>query len=337
MVILTNALTGRTDEGCLKVAQSLVSRIKKAKPDTCVVTYDHHSDIEDAHFSLNKLLFSPKLARFLRQKKENVLYLPFPAKTMATALRVFMLSLMTRRPLRTVMVLQSPMNAIAKLLLRMSRTKVVVLSADAAHFYRQILPADRVEYIKTGVDTRQFVPVSEEKKLSLKAAFGLDPLRPVVLHVGHLKEGRGVRALLRIDPKYQVVLVTSTLTQNEQDNTLRAELEARKNVRIIDTYIPHIEEVYQLADVYLFPVTAMGNCIDVPLSCLEAAACGLPVIATAFGEMKEFKHCPGFIIVDTLPDDLQPLLEQALSCPADSREGVLPYDWDGAAQQLLRN
>ena len=85
-----------------------------------------------------------------------------------------------------------------------------------------------------------------------------------------------------------------------------------------------------MSDLYFFPVKEDGHCIDVPLSCLEAASCDLPVITTDFGEMKEFIDKPGFYrINDFEKDSLNGLIESVLkSGRCLTRESVLQYDWD---------
>lgn len=66
--------------------------------------------------------------------------------------------------------------------------------------------------------------------------------------------------------------MVSSVTEAEKDASIRTMLEIRGNITIIDTYLRNVQEVYQLADVYLFPVQEIENCIDIPLSVLEAAS-----------------------------------------------------------------
>lgn len=49
--------------------------------------------------------------------------------------------------------------------------------------------------------------------------------------------------------------------------------------------------MYQLSDLYIFPVIFEGGCIGIPLSILEARACGIPVMSTEFGGLKEASEC----------------------------------------------
>ena len=63
MIILSNCLTDTVDEGCRKVANSLIRRIKKTEPQTMVVSYESTSGLSDIHISLNKLM-SKRKCRF---------------------------------------------------------------------------------------------------------------------------------------------------------------------------------------------------------------------------------------------------------------------------------
>lgn len=338
MLILSNCLTETADEGCLKVANSLVKRIKAAAPDVTVVSYERRSSLTERYLKLNKFLLNKQLFRLLRERKEPVLYIPFPAKPFSTAVRVFVLSLACPRGLRVLTTMNVPMGWPAKILHRLSGAAYLVLSDDAASLYREIAGNGRVLRIKTGVDTKRFCPVTPERSRELKIQYGFDPERPVVLHVGHLNQGRNVQQLMKISSECQIVLVTSTLTKEEQDQTLRAKLQEAGNIRIMDDYIPRIEEIYQLADVYVFPVEEKGRCIDVPLSCLEAAACNKPVVTTAYGEMRTFIGKSGFFhMKDMEAESINRLIAKALNCgDPDTRSAVLEYDWSNAVDALLQ-
>jgi len=43
-----------------------------------------------------------------------------------------------------------------------------------------------------------------------------------------------------------------------------------------------------LSDIYVFPVIEPNACIDLPLSILEARACGIPCVCTNFGSISHF-------------------------------------------------
>lgn len=332
MLILSNCLTENPDEGCLKVAGNLIKRIKNQDSDVTVVSYERRSPLTDVHLELNKLLLNRNLIALLRQRQETVLYIPFPAKAISLAARICVLSRISPGPVHVLMTMTARHSAFAKKLLLWSGAHIMALSREAADFYGCIVGNERVTYLKTGVDTRIFSPVSEERAKALKRAYGFDPQRPVVLHVGHLKPGRNIAQLKKLDRRYQVLLVVSPQTREEQDPALREEL-CRAGVRIMDGYLPDIQEIYQLSDVYFFPVVEEENCIDVPLSTLEAAACGKPVAATNYGEIKSLLGNGGFYPITSFDDaSLNGLIAQALDQGAGNiRQAVLDYDWENAA------
>ena len=92
-----------------------------------------------------------------------------------------------------------------------------------------------------------------------------------------------------------------------------------------------------LADVYLFPVMDIENCIDVPLSVLEAASCNLPIVTTEYGELTAFREQEGFLFIDALDSDsLNQALEKALlKTEVNNRQAVLEYDWKNSIMWYL--
>lgn len=337
MIILTNCLTEVDDEGCLKVANSLVNRLKQADPAVTVASCGGESPRSDVHLPSNKLMLNPRLWRYLRRRRERVLYIPAYARMLPTALRIGVLSLMTRCKMQVLLTMKSPIGRLAGLLLRMSGAQIIALSEEAHALYREVI-GDRAIRMKTGVDTGRFVPVNADEKAALREKYGIPADKPVVLHVGHMTTGRNITRLMEVDERFHVVLVVSTKTRGVQDEQLRAQLEARENITIIDDYVPQIEEIYQLSDVYLFPVQEELCCIDVPLSAMEAASCGIPVVATPYGELRELLGQEGFYRIDSFePDRLNELLHEACTVGRSGRAQVLAYDWDNAAAALLRD
>lgn len=336
MIVLSNCLTDRADEGCRKVVASLVRRIKKAAPETLVISCGSDSALCDRHIPVNKLMLSFRLAKLLRRQKEPVLYLPAPAKMRATATRLYVLSRYAKWGLQVLLPMEFPVDSLSAKWIRASGAQIIALSAQAWENYGKALGSDRVTYLKTGVDTARFVPADEEKKQQLRQKYGIPQEKTVVLHVGHMKPGRNVGVFLSLDEEFHGIVVASTQTANEMDRELKKQLQSKENLTVIDTYLPNIEEVYQLADVYLFPVVQQGSCIDAPLSALEAAACGIPVAATPYGELKQLLDSDGFYKISSLQSQqLNSLLRKLCKQKTDPRAAVLSYDWNLAVERLL--
>lgn len=334
MIILSDALTEKNDEGCLKVASSLVKRIKKRKKDTIVISYERRFNDSDEFLNLNKLFLNKKLFSFIRENDGDILYIPFSSNTLASVVRSIVLSVFSKRKVYTLFALCHPMNKLSKCILKMSKTNVIALSKKSYDFYKNIVK-DKVIYLKTGVDTNRFNEVQAEKKNELRKKYGFGENEKIILHIGHINEGRNVKVLNDIAKDKKVLLVVSSAFK--QDLEIRSALEKNENILIMDEYISSVEEIYQLSDVYLFPVESDESCIDVPLSVLEAASCGIPVVATKYGELKELQGEKGFYFLDSAePDELNLAIEKAIKEKISPRKSVIQYDWDGSVNYLER-
>lgn len=216
------------------------------------------------------------------------------------------------------------------------RPDLVIVQSEANRVYLAGIGC-HAAVIHSGVDTQTFCPADDRRRDALRAKYGIAADRPVVLHVGHLQEGRGIGVLahLAASGACQVLLVASSSTQ--QEAVARQQLQAA-GVTILSEYLPHVEELYQLADCYVFPVATTDNAIEAPLSVLEALACDLPVVATRFGGLPGMfgdEAHPGLVFVDT-PDEL---IRETLRLCDQRVSGVrrlsLPYSWDSAALGLV--
>lgn len=335
MIILSNGLTRTADEGALNIASSLIRRIKRLRPDTTVITYERQAPESDLHLNLNKFLLNGQLLRLLRQRQEPVLYVPFPTRMLPAALRMFILSLFARRGLKTLLVMHRELGTLPALLMRLSGSEILTVSRQTWEIYREKV-GNKAVYVKTGVDTTRFCPVTPDRKAALREKYGIPADKPVVLHVGHLKAGRNIGELLKLQENWHILLVVSSYAADEKDMALGQTFRERANVTLVDEFQPEIQELYQLADVYLFPVTESGNCIDVPLSALEAASCGIPVVATPYGELRELLDKPGFYPIGSFePEVLETLLRKAVEEKISPRESVLDYDWEMTVKKVV--
>ena len=335
MIILSDCLTEKVDEGALKVANSLSKRIKREQKDTMIVSYHRKPAVSDVHLRLNPLFLNPSLSSLIRKKKETVLYIPFASNTLGSAIRSLALSHYSRGKIKVLFALRHHMSGIARLLLSLSRAEIIVISKESYNCFSNLLK-NKVTYITTGVDTKQFHPVDAETKEALRKKYGVAPGKKVALHVGHLHGGRNVDKLAFIHDEYHLFLVVSSVTHHMKDDVIRRDLLKRPNTTIIEDYVENIQELYQMADVYVFPVEKAA-CIDIPLSTLEAAACGLPVVCTRYGELKEFEGKPGFFFIDSVTEiEMNDAMELALREETKniSREAVLKYDWSLSIKKL---
>jgi glycosyltransferase involved in cell wall biosynthesis len=186
----------------------------------------------------------------------------------------------------------------------------------------------------TGVDLDRFRPVRPGEKVALRLKWGIPAETRVVLHVGHLTEGRNLEALLPLasQPDLTVVVVTSSQRESE---SARIEQQLRASgVVVIQGFLADIDEIYRLADCYIFPTPSTDYAIAMPLSILEAMASDLPVAAMRVGALPErFGDVEGVLLADSATE-LVGAVAQLLSEPCSTRRLSEGYSWESLAAQV---
>jgi glycosyltransferase involved in cell wall biosynthesis len=140
------------------------------------------------------------------------------------------------------------------------------------------------DFIMPGYDPGLFRPVDGGTKAGLREKLGLPAESFIVLHVGHVKENRNLQLFLRYrdwGPDVKTVIKAA-----EVEPVWRAHMR-QAGVIVLDEYTDDIHEIYQAADLYLFPVSERRAALEFPLSVIEASACNLPVLTTRFGALPE--------------------------------------------------
>ncbi len=156
----------------------------------------------------------------------------------------------------------------------------------------------------------------------------------MILHVGHLCSGRGLRALKSLAGQQGLHLVLAASTANPANESLKRELE-QAGVEVHHEYLPRIEDLYRAADLYLFPVREGSGSIEFPLSVLEAMACNLPVVTTPFGALAEnFLAGDGLQYFQT-PEKIPAAMDAVLSARTDTRAKVEGFSWEAGMETLM--
>ncbi len=150
------------------------------------------------------------------------------------------------------------------------------------------VPASRVSIVPCGVDTLNFRPMDGRRA---KELMGLDPDIPVLLFVGRIEPLKGIDVVIRasahLEGRFQLLVVggdAKDLRRKRDLQKLAREIGVAGNVVFADA-VPHSElpGVYNAADVCVVPsyYESFG------LVALEAMACGVPVVASRVGGLKE--------------------------------------------------
>jgi glycosyltransferase involved in cell wall biosynthesis len=192
----------------------------------------------------------------------------------------------------------------------------------------------RVDRMVTGVDLERFRPARPGEKAALRLKWGIPGDALVVLHVGHLTEGRNLEALLPLaaQPGYTMIVVTSS-QRGAASGQLESDLRAH-GVVMMQGFLREIDEIYRLADCYVFPTMSTDYAIGMPLSVLEALATGLPVAAMRFGALPErFGNADGVVLVDT-PGELVGAVGRLLSEARSTRSLSERFSWSSVADQV---
>ena len=146
----------------------------------------------------------------------------------------------------------------------------------------------RVSVVPCGVDVDKFRPMDQ---LAAKLALGLDPDVPVLLFVGRIEPLKGIDVLIRaaaqLEGRFQLLVVGGDAkdeTRTRDLKTLAEDIGVSGKVVFVDA-VAHdkLPGVYNAADICVVPsyYESFG------LVALEAMACGVPVIASRVGGLKE--------------------------------------------------
>jgi glycosyltransferase involved in cell wall biosynthesis len=157
----------------------------------------------------------------------------------------------------------------------------------------------------------------------------------IALHVGHARWERGLTWL--VDLGTGVVPVVAISRSLGVDQAVVRWLR-HSSVHLIDTYLPDIQELYQLADVYVFPVRSKHSASAAPLSVLEAMACNLPVVSTPFGALPHMvSERAGLFFAEDQPRFRSAVATASALSPGQvrTRQQVLRYDWAAAADTVF--
>lgn len=212
-------------------------------------------------------------------------------------------------------------------------------------------PAGRIEIVAPGVEHAFFAP---GERSGARAALGLDS-RPVLLFVGRIQPLKGpdmaVRALRHVHDlghRDAVLLVVGGASGAEGDSEadrihgLVAELGLGDHVRFVEPQPHHIlSTYYRAADVVVVP----SRSESFGLVALEAAACGIPVVASAVGGLLTLVDDgdTGFLIREREPRLFATAITAVLDDPANAKrmgaraaERARSYTWGFAAARVRR-
>lgn len=228
-----------------------------------------------------------------------------------------------------------------------------VLIANAEEERRQLIELygaapERVEIVAPGVDRAFFSPGSVE---GARAAIGYTG-GPLVLFVGRIQPLKGVdiavEMLAQLEATSANLMIVGGASGREgraevaRINGIVDELGLRDRVQFVEPQ-PHfaLSTFYRAADVVVMP----SRSESFGLVALEAAACGIPVVAASVGGLRTLVQdgVTGYLIEDRNPTDYARAVDAILgdsthraSLAAAAAVKASRYPWSGLAARLRR-
>ena len=183
-----------------------------------------------------------------------------------------------------------------------------------------------------GINTEKFVPPAGVDTKALKEKYGFDTEKPLVLHVGHCSGGRGLEDFLQIRGAQRLIIASGMFEDEELVKSLEDD-----GVTIMSGYLENVEEIFQMADAYLFPTRSTENVISIPLSVMEALACGVPVIGyRTFGNLNSIGCTDGAVTFIDSPEEIDGVLPEVVAKKSEVSMLRNTGSWNDTAGEILR-
>jgi glycosyltransferase involved in cell wall biosynthesis len=335
-IVVSEFMGGRLDEGIRKFATHLLAGLSSHCDATGITTQgesDASRHIESVH---GGKLFGGRLLRerIAGARPDLIVYVPSASGTLFSFLRAQALKrAFPSAKLAIVLTQGRHHSAPVRMMLRKLAPDAVFCQSFPTMRYLESLGI-KAQFLPSGVDTDRFRPMVPGTRAALRAKYGLPDGEFLVLHAGHLVRGRNAGLLGRLEWIGRGVMLAGR--SMGLDSSLKKELEGR-GVIVVDRYIENVEELYQAADCYLFPVREDDSAMEFPLSVLEAMACNLPVVAHPYGGLLMALRAHEGLAFGEDDDALLAGLRAAKDLTrVDTRSQVIELTWAHVAGRLLQ-
>lgn len=203
-------------------------------------------------------------------------------------------------------------RTITRVLEKVLRPRHVAVSQSVAAVLESTVPHARITVIPNGIDLARFVPGDRSTAREL---LGISKAAHVVGSAGRLLPVKGhdllIRAAAMLSGDVQVVIAGAGPSEPEL-RALAHDLGVAARVHWLG-HRDDLEQILPAFDVFCLPSRSEG----LPRSVIEAQACGLPVVATDVGGLRE-ALCgdTGRLVPPDNADALADALREALARPA---------------------
>lgn len=319
---LIGVFSGDLDEGYKNIASNISHALSEK--------YDVHTVDTNSIFSLDTW-------NQIKEFKPDIIHY-FTAPTFSSFIILKLFKMWCKRDVKLVISALNPyclkLSRIPflKVILSLFKPDIILTQCtDAQYLFEHI--GMNTTFLPNGVDIDRFISVKNERKIELRKKYGIKQEQFVILHVGHIRETRGIKLLNKIqndDEINQVIIIGSSyfkinkpIYNDLQDGGCLIWMQFFKN----------IEEIYALTDCYVFP-TPLGESIFMPLSVLEAMSCNIPVISTKFeGLVDNFEEDKDLMFF-THTEDLNDKIEYIKNTHMETTCRNKIESWDNICSRL---
>lgn len=232
-----------------------------------------------------------------------------------------------------------------QLIVKRSKFVTTVGLQDIRYWMNQGVSREKLRHIPNGVDTRFFRHSAKLRK-DFREEHGFYEDQIVILFFAQLRKAKGIDLLLQAVPKLVSAnsnvrfLIAGTGPMAEFVKLYIQKRRLEQYVNVLSSYLAEEDLPYLFngCDIYVLPSYIEG----MPLSLMEAMACGKPVIATSVGDVPHLvkNGVNGFLIN---PGDVDVLAKSIKTLAADSKlidkmgrmniAKMRNYDWSKIAER----
>jgi glycosyltransferase involved in cell wall biosynthesis len=316
-VCILGCYSGKLDEGMANISYHIYTNLRSRYPKLYLLNLQ-----EIGHLKFWICLF--------RINPDIIHYIAGP--TLKGLVFVKLIQLLTRS--RTIISATHtilPRTKLFRIISTLLRPDIVLVqSHKSENIFNEI--NYKTKFIPNGVDTERFAPVSTERKNEIRKRYGFSERDFIALHIGPVKKGRNQKLLLQIQDAKILIIVSIT---NPSDQTAYEELTRTKAI-VLKEYFPNIQEIYAMADVYIWPAFEELRGIEMPLTILEAMSCNLPVISTKHRALNRiFEQGKGLIFIDNEKQIQESIVEiRNNTISINTREKVKVFSWKNITNKI---
>jgi glycosyltransferase involved in cell wall biosynthesis len=184
--------------------------------------------------------------------------------------------------------------------------KKIITHSDLTKDFLIKLGLNNVQRIYPGIDTEEFKP--REKSELLLEKLNLTKKDKIILYTGEYVRLKAIdliiESLLLVKAKLKnFKLILACRIKSKADLQKQKEVKQRIKKMQLDNHLIYLEtfspmkDLYNLADLFIFPVKEMTGKFDIALTILEAMASGVPSILSSVGALGEIPKIKGSAVM----------------------------------------